>query len=149
MDNDKIAEHLNDLLKYLHDSRNGYKESAEESKNQKLKSLCELMSNQRNEMINTLEQQVRGLGKEPAQYGSVTAVAHRIFINLKSLVTGHDNEAIVNEIKRGENYLIDQYKQTINQDIPDSLKELLSKQLQTIQDNLQKVTTQSIVTTNT
>jgi uncharacterized protein (TIGR02284 family) len=35
----------------------------------------------------------------------VLAGAHRMFLNLKSVVTGKDDKAIVNEVERGEDHI--------------------------------------------
>lgn len=52
-----------------------------------------------------LQQLVSGLGGEPEDDGTVLAGAHRVFLNLKALVTGHDDKAIINEVEAGEDHI--------------------------------------------
>ena len=52
----------------------------------------------------TLSDSEKVPGGDPGD-GTLLAGAHRAFINLKEAVTGSDDQAIINEIERGEDYL--------------------------------------------
>lgn len=145
----KTASKLNSLIETLHDSHDGYKECATETKNLKLKVLFQTLASTRESQINTLQQEVTRLYKEPAKSGTMLGAAHRLFVDLKSMLTGRDNEAIINEIRRGENHLIENYREAIQSEIYVDIKPLLVEQLQTIEKNLQTINTQAIFETET
>jgi uncharacterized protein (TIGR02284 family) len=48
---------------------------------------------------------VARLGGNPEDDGTVLAGAHRMFLNLKSMMTGQDDKAIVNEVEAGEDHI--------------------------------------------
>ena len=43
-----------------------------------------------------------------------SGAAHRMFLDLKQAVTGSDDQAIVNEVERGEDYLKGKFETAIN-----------------------------------
>ena len=149
MNTTKTADKLNDLLEYLHDSHDGYKECAGETKNLKLKALFETLAATRNQMKGALQQEISHLSEEPVKHGSMLAAAHRLLVDLKSMLTGHDNQAIINEIRRGETQMIERYQDVIQSDIPENIKPLLRQQLQTIEGNLHTINMQAILETET
>lgn len=140
MDTKNVISSLNDLLEYLHDSHNGYKESAAEINDINMKSLFNGFSQRRQPMITVLEQEVRKLGGNPIDSGSVIGAAHRVFIDLKSLVTGGDREAIINEVNRGETTLRDKYREILKeQQLPSHIQTLLRQQLSEIENSLAEI----------
>lgn len=129
----------NDLLEYLYDSFNGYKECAGQVADPIMRELFNSLALRRQEMINELSAQIRVLNEEPVKSGSMTAAAHRAFINVKSLVTGGDKDAIVKEVKRGESYTIDRYREILSKNLPVAIKQVLLRQLSEIEANVAKV----------
>lgn len=45
------------------------------------------------------------LGGTPEDNGTVLGSAHRMFLNLKSVVTGQDDKAIIAEVEQGEDHI--------------------------------------------
>lgn len=143
MINSDVENEMNRLLELLHDSHDGYKESAEEVEDSKLKKLFIELATMRERMIKELQAILRQLGVEPEVTGSMLAAGHRLFLDLKSLVTGGDVSAIVKEINRGENFTIDRFKEALAADLPIELKNLVQRYLTEIQTNLATVETVS------
>ena len=50
------------------------------------------------------------LGGNPEDDGTALAAGHRAFVNLKAAVTGRDDQAIVNEVERGEDHIKAKYE---------------------------------------
>jgi uncharacterized protein (TIGR02284 family) len=131
---------LNKLLELLHDSRDGYRECADRVSDGYLRQLFSRLAEFRQSMISELQQQVRAQAEEPEKAGSTLAAGHRLFIDLKAMITDGDPEAIIKEIERGENYTIDHYQQALREDnIPTHLKNIISTQLNNIQNNLMQI----------
>jgi len=139
MENKKVVGALNDLLIYLHDSRNGFRESAELMKDSGLRNLFESLNTQRQAMITQLQGKVRALESTPVERGSFLAAAHRAYLDLKSLLTGGDKQAIIDEIHRGEETLISAYHEILKQDLPADIEAILQEQLNSIKENLHRV----------
>jgi len=138
-----IKNSVNDVLENLYDSRNGYKECADKIDNPRMQQLFQRLAQQRERMIEQLKTRVEFAGVEPADSGTIAAAAHRTFIDIKSMVTGGDTEAIINEVKRGEHHTISQYRDALDEDIPADLKAILTEQMHTIENNLSEIELQS------
>jgi len=102
IDNDSVISTLNGLIETCKDGQNGFKEAAEGVERSDLKSLFYEFSQQRSQFAGELQTLVQGLGGDPENSGSTLAALHRGWINIKSVVTGKDEKAILNECERGE-----------------------------------------------
>ncbi len=96
---------LNSLIATTLDSVDGYTEAAKETKNSSFTTLFTGLASERRQLASRLQQEVTSLGGTPEDDGTVAASAHRVFLNLKSLVTGHDDKAIINEVEAGEDHI--------------------------------------------
>lgn len=126
---------INNLLGYLHDSYLGYDESADMIKNPQLKDKFITAANQRRDMIQELAQIVKFNAEEPKESGTFAGTAHRVFTNLKSLVTNHDTSAILKEVNRGEQMLMDEYKTALESVEQADVRAVLQDQLITIEQD--------------
>lgn len=96
---------LNSLIATTLDSIDGYEESAKDVKNPEYRAMFTRRASERREMVDGLKAAVRTAGAEPEDDGTLLAAAHRVFVNLKSIVTGADDQAVINEVERGEDHL--------------------------------------------
>jgi uncharacterized protein (TIGR02284 family) len=104
---------LNGLIATTIDSIDGYRESAKEIESADLKQRFEARAGERQTMVGTLRQQVSSLGGNPEDDGTVLAGAHRMFVDLKSAVTGKDDKAVINEVERGEDHIKAKFKDAL------------------------------------
>ncbi|HEY4344186.1 MAG TPA: PA2169 family four-helix-bundle protein [Parvibaculum sp.] len=103
---------LNGLIETTLDSAHGYQDAAKEAKNATYKSLFERRGMQRKQLTAELQTEVRKLGGEPEDDGTVLASAHRVFLNLKNSVTG-DDQSVINEVERGEDHIKAKYEDAL------------------------------------
>ncbi|MGX7951005.1 ferritin-like domain-containing protein [Tsuneonella sp. HG249] len=96
---------LNTLTATLIDSIDGYQKAAADTTNQRFAEMFNARAQERRQAVTQLQAVVAQLGGNPEADGSTTAAIHRGWINLKEAVVGRDDEAIVNEVERGEDYL--------------------------------------------
>ncbi|MDF2868325.1 MAG: aldehyde dehydrogenase [Gammaproteobacteria bacterium] len=143
MSKKNIESSVNDVIENLYDSCNGYKECADKIEEPYMQQLFQRLANQRERMIQELKSRAELAGVKPVESGTIAGAAHRTFIDVKSLVTGGDPEAIIKEVKRGEHHTIEQYKEALDEDIPADLKALLSQQMRTIETNLAEIDVQA------
>jgi len=111
-----MAEHsesistLNTLIATTIDSINGYEDSAQNIDNERFREIFRQRANERQEVVQKLREEVRRLGGNPEDDGSFLGKAHQRFEDLKAAITGRDEQAIINEVERGEDYLKEKWQ---------------------------------------
>lgn len=104
---------LNSLIATTIDSIDGYTEAAKNSEGGRFAALFTSRATERRSVASRLQQEVRNLGGTPEDDGTVLAGAHRMFLNLKATVTGHDDKAIINEVEAGEDHIKAKFEDAI------------------------------------
>jgi len=104
---------LNDLIATTFDSVDGYTEAAKNSENERFVTLFKARAGERQTVITTLRSEVTRLGGTPEDDGTMLGGAHRMFLNLKSAVTGRDDKAIVAEVEQGEDHIKHKFESAI------------------------------------
>ncbi|MBZ9648520.1 PA2169 family four-helix-bundle protein [Sphingobium sp. 3R8] len=104
---------LNSLIATTLDSVEGYTEAAKNTENSGFVTLFNGLAGERRQLVSQLQQHVSSLGGEPEDDGTILAGAHRVFLNLKSVVTGHDDKAIINEVEAGEDHIKAKYEDAL------------------------------------
>ena len=106
-----------DALKHLHtrlhDSIDGYEAAIERTESPYLTGVMQDMVQRRRTDMSRIHTTLNQQGVEVSHDGSVLADAHRAFLKLKDSVTGAGDEAVLNEIVRGEESLLDAYDKAI------------------------------------
>lgn len=135
--NKKAVSALNELIEKNYDAEKGYKEAVTDVKNHELKDFFTKSVQQRYEFGHELKAEIEKLGGTPDKGSSVTGTLHRIWINLKSIVTGHDVEAVINECERGEEAAIADYEKALKvEEVPAEAKTVIHKHLSLIRSSL-------------
>jgi uncharacterized protein (TIGR02284 family) len=99
---------LNTLIRTTLDSVKGFADANEDSTSRHSQFFGQ-MAEERSRVAGQLQAQVAALGGDPEDDSSFTAAAHRGFMDLKQAVMGNSDEAIVEEVERGEDYLKAKY----------------------------------------
>lgn len=128
MDTKSAVDILNDLIEICRDGENGFRTAASAVKGQHVKAMFERFSRQRAEMARELQEEVRKLGADPTKMGSTSAALHRSWINIKALVGGNDDHAIVAEAERGEDAAKAAFENALKQNLPAGARELIEQQ---------------------
>src|SRR4051794_39381960 len=131
--NSDIASTLNELIETCKDGQEGFKQAAEGVERSDLKSLFFEFSQQRAQFAGELQSLVQSLGGDPENSGSMAGALHRGWINIKSAVTGQDDEAILNECERGEDAAKDAYKSALGSNLPANILDTVQTQYESIQ----------------
>jgi uncharacterized protein (TIGR02284 family) len=95
---------VNSLVETTIDSADGYAEAAKDASAARYKTLFQQRAQERRSVASELQDEVRRLGGEPKDDGTILAAAHRTFVNLKDAVTKGD-EAVINEVESGEDFI--------------------------------------------
>ncbi|WP_409298463.1 ferritin-like domain-containing protein [Pseudomonas sp. KCJK8993] len=104
---------LNSLIETSKDGQEGFKTCAEDIQHPELKALFIKRSTDCAAAAAELQSVVRSMGGDPETSTSVSGDLHRRWVDLKSMVTGKDEEAVLNEAERGENHALKAYKEAL------------------------------------
>jgi uncharacterized protein (TIGR02284 family) len=105
---------LNTLIATTIDSITGYEDSAQNIDNERFREIFRKRADERQRVVEELRGEVRRLGGNPEEGGSFLGKAHQRFEDLKAAVTGRDEQAIVNEVERGEDYLKEKFETALD-----------------------------------
>lgn len=143
--NKDVIDVLNDLIEYSKDGEKGFRESADDVKDPDHKAFFVQRAQECATAAAELQSEVRRLGGDPETSTSVVGDLHRGWVNLKSMVTGKDDEAVLNEVERGEDYALKAYKDAREKlakhqlTATDPVYSLVEKQLHGVQLNHDRV----------
>ena len=104
---------LNSLIATTIDSVEGYTEAAKDSESGRFGAIFVDRASERRQAATSLQTEVTRLGGTAEDDGTVLASAHRVFLNLKSAITGKDDKAIVDEVERGEDHIKAKYEDAL------------------------------------
>ena len=137
---DEIVNNLQDLLVKNYDAEKGFKKAMENAESQNLKHFLQKQAAQRSRFSNELTQELRDLNEEPKESGSFTGDLHRTWINIKTAVSGNEDEAVLEECIRGEKASMDEYNDKLQKsNFPPKISNILQKQAGEINQTLNKV----------
>ena len=107
---------LNTLIATTIDSVTGYENSAKDIDNQRFAEIFRQRADERQQVVQQLREEVRRLGGNPEDDGSFLGKTHQRFEDMKAAITGQDEQAIINEVERGEDYLKEKFETALNSD---------------------------------
>jgi uncharacterized protein (TIGR02284 family) len=135
-DNDRVISILNNLIETCKDGQNGFQTAAEGIKRSDVKSLFYQYSQQRAQFAGELQAEVLRLGGDPTETGSVAATLHRGWIDIKSAVTGADENAVLAECERGEDSAVSNYKDALagDENLPSDVRAIVERHYAQVQE---------------
>ena len=128
----KTIDILNQLIEVCQDGSSGYRTASMDITNSELKTLFNQYSQQRHIFITELQDQVKFLGDEPQETGSIKSTLHRAWIDIKSAFTNGGEKAIINECINGDKIAIATYEKNLKEELPANIRSLLQTQLDKI-----------------
>ncbi len=96
---------LNSLIETTIDSVDGYEKAAENTKNAEFRRIFEERCFERRQVCDSLRGEVRRMGGEPEDDGTMLAGAHRAFLKVRDAVMGGDDKQVIDEVERGEDFI--------------------------------------------
>src|SRR5690554_1167510 len=136
----EVSEKINVLIEKNMDSYKGFRKTAETTKNIHLRDYLIEEATDRKEFADELLRNLKTFNPDwdrEAQ-GTATATLHRSWINFKSLLTGNNDKAILEECIRGERASVEEYETFLqnNPSAPDDIKSLIKNQMEKIVNSL-------------
>jgi uncharacterized protein (TIGR02284 family) len=136
----EMSNKLNELLERTYDAEKGFKQTAEKVDNTIIKEFLENRAKQRYNFGHELKKEIKSFGQDPDKGGSIKGQLHRTWINFKTLFTDENEEAMLEEVKRGEQEAIETYNDILHDKdfvLPPSTESLLMRQRNTIRETLE------------
>ena len=134
---------LNDLIETSIDGEKGFHTAAEDVKNPEIKAYLLSRSSECKTAVAELQAEVRALGGDPETSSSAAGGVHRLWVELKSALSGKTDEAVLNEVESGEDHALKVYKEAqekaVEKNLPVNVTSLIQRQLAGTQANHDKV----------
>ncbi len=139
MDTEDTVSVLNDLIETCKDGEKGFRECADDLTNPQLKTTMTQRAHDCATAATELQELVRTLGGDPETGTSMAGDMHRRWVDLKTTITGQDDEAILNECERGEDVALKSYRKALDKSLPPEVRAVVERQLQGVQRNHDQV----------
>ena len=109
---------FNHLIETCRDGERGFLSAAAHVESPKLKTLFEQMATQRARIAADLAPHAQRLGGDSAAEGTTGAVLHRGWIDIKSRLRRHDDNAILTEVERGDGITLHAFQDALEGMLP-------------------------------
>jgi uncharacterized protein (TIGR02284 family) len=96
---------MNGLITTTLDSMEGFEDAAEDARDTRFAVMFADFARDRRQLATSLQKGVLELGGKPEDDASLLGAAHRSIMNLKQLLTGKNEKAIIEEVERGEDHI--------------------------------------------
>ena len=145
--NETTARAYNDLVEINKTASKGYQEAAEGVTSPQLKSELSKLSQQRAQFTAELTQHASQLGLNVTDDNTIegvitdaAAAVHRGWINLKSVITGHSDAAILGECETGDAIALKAYETALAAELPQQAKSVIEQQHSQILSSKNQIT---------
>ncbi|MBV9923437.1 MAG: PA2169 family four-helix-bundle protein [Acidobacteria bacterium] len=132
--NAEVISTLNGLIETCRDGQEGFRTAAEGVRGAELRELFGRYSQQRAAFAGELQTEVRRLGGDPENTGSLVASLHRGWMGLRAALEGGDERAIVSECERGEGVALEAYRDALGTDMPANVRATVERQFAEIKE---------------
>jgi uncharacterized protein (TIGR02284 family) len=139
MDSDEVIATLNDLIETSKDGEEGFRSCADGTGDARLKAFFSNRAQSCVAAVIELQDLVRAYGGDPQTSGGLGGALHRRWVDIKSLVTGHDDKAILNECERGEDIAVASYRRALDKNLPPDVRTTVERQYQGVLQNHDQV----------
>jgi uncharacterized protein (TIGR02284 family) len=136
MNHDTIIETLNDLIKTSKDGEYGFTACAKHVSSADLRRLFTQRATECLRAAEELQSLVIQYGGEPETEGSNTGALHRGWVAVRGSLTGHSDQAMLDECERGEDAALARYRAALREeDLPETLRAVIARQQLGVQAN--------------
>lgn len=135
----ETIEELNDVLQKNYDAIEGFQTAAEKVNGNHLMGYFNKQVVARKRFVHELSAEIRNLGGEPTDSGSVKGSMHRAWMRIKDGFNFSDDnrEELIEECIRGEKECIEEYNELLEKrPIPASTRQVLNRQRKEIENIL-------------
>ena len=141
MNTEKSIDILNSLIQINNDRIEGYETASKEADETDLKTLFSHFTETSLKCNAELIAEVKRLGGKPTEGTTTAGKFFRVWMDLKSAVTGSDRKAIINSCEYGEEAALETYSDAVShsEDLSSEQLMMIKEQHAAIQANYQKI----------
>lgn len=104
---------LNSLITTTINSADRFERAAEDANAARFADTFREYARERRTCVAQLQDAVRSLGGKPTEDGSLAAGVHRRWLDLRDALSGRGDQAIVEEVERGEDHIKGEYEDAL------------------------------------
>jgi uncharacterized protein (TIGR02284 family) len=139
MNNDDVISTLNDLIETSKDGEEGFRACADDASDPALKNFFSSRAQSCSAAVIELQDLVRACGGDPTNSSGLGGALHRRWVDIKSLITGKDDKAVLAECERGEDVAVASYRKALEKNLPPEVRALVERQYQGVLQNHDQV----------
>jgi uncharacterized protein (TIGR02284 family) len=139
MTNDEVISTLNDLIETCKDGDDGFRTCAADVSDPRLRTFFSNRAQTCAAAALELQQLARAYGGDPEGGSSLGGAVHRRWIDIKALLTGKDDKAVLRECERGEAIAVSSYSQALGKKLPENVRAVVERQYQGVLQNHDQV----------
>lgn len=128
MQQGKTAAVLEDLVKINNDRIEGYEKAMKQAEDEDLKMLFGRMLDESRQYRDELNKFLGGLGEEREKDTTMAGKIYRTWMDVKVSFGGNDRHSILASCEFGEDAAQKSYRQALEQDLPDDIRAIITKQ---------------------
>ncbi|WP_335965629.1 PA2169 family four-helix-bundle protein [Galbibacter sp. PAP.153] len=134
---DDVGKKMNELLEKNIDAQKGFLNASENVESTNLKTYFKSKATERDVYVDELKREIISFGQKPEKSGSFTGDAHRAWMDIKSTLSMNDEEAILEEVQRGEKASLEDYDKILKEtSFPRSTEAMLLRQRNAIKNSV-------------
>lgn len=126
---EEAASAISRIISACRDAEQGLRAAVSATRDVQLKEAFSQYSNQHGNFAAKLQEAVRALGYDPPLPAGLAGTIYRGWINLKALVTSHDQHGILVEVERGEDWVLSTYREAVDRYLPVGIRPIIDAQL--------------------
>jgi uncharacterized protein (TIGR02284 family) len=139
MDRDDVISVLNDLIETSEDGLKVFRTCADGVTNSEAKTFFTDRVRLIERGESELKAEVRRLGGDPENRGTVRGALRRAAINLTSAITGKDEAAVLDQCARAEDAAVENYEEALRKDLPPEVRAIVERQYRGVLENRDRV----------
>ncbi|HEY3887331.1 MAG TPA: PA2169 family four-helix-bundle protein [Caulobacteraceae bacterium] len=125
---DYVRNLLNTLIETALDSVDGFEKASELARNPRFQTLFKDRAQARRKVADELKDEVRRLGAEPWDKGSLRGRARRAFLELRDKIGGKSDKPVIDAVEHHEDFIRGQFAEAANDErLPQSARQFVDR----------------------
>jgi uncharacterized protein (TIGR02284 family) len=121
------------VISICRDAEQGFRGAASAARDPELRELFARYSEQHGGYATKLQEAVKVLGYDPEAPVGLGGMIYAGWVNLKALVTSHNEHGILVEAERGEDWILGTYRDAVDKTLPTGIRPLVEAQFAEVQ----------------